>query len=430
MKQGKCADDDGLQAEHFQNAPLILYLRMTSLIYFMLAHSFVPNQFRFGTIIPIIKDRNGNVSDVSNYRGITISPMASKVFELILRNKFSHHLSTSSYQYGFKKKTSTNHALFCLRETINYYVDHGSRVFCSYLDASKAFDRLVHTGLFSKLIDRGIPKCFLDILVTWYDGLQCRVRWDGFLGSWFSVTAGVRQGGILSPDLYNIYVDELISLLKKRGAGCHIGDIFAAALFYADDICILAPSLKGLQKLLDTCQDFCIKWDICLNVKKTKNMFFGKPLPLDFKPTLNGNPIDWVTEWKYLGVVVKSGRRFGCSVTERVKSFYRSLNAILRVEGRSDDMVMLRLLEAHCVPLIPYAVEIIHIANRDQKRSLRVAYNSIYRKLFGYRYFESVSNLQHSLGRQTWEELVESRQRGFFHRARNCDNGTLVRAFC
>ena len=90
------------------------------------------------------------------------------------------------------------------------------------------------------------------------------------------------------------------------------------------------------------------------------------------------NPIDWINEWKYLGVVLKSGRRFGCSVTERVKSFYRSLNAILRVDGRSDDMVLLRLLEARCVPLITYAVETIIIADRDQRRSLRVAYNSIY----------------------------------------------------
>ena len=159
-------------------------------------------------------------------------------------------------------------------------------------------------------------------------------------------------------------------------------------------------------------------------------LIFGKPFTLNFKPSLNGNPIDWVTEWKYLSVVLKSGRRFGCSVTERVKSFYRSLNAILRVEGRSDDMVMLRLLESHCVPLITYAVEIIHIADRDQKRSLRVAYNSIFRKLFGYRYFESMTNLQHTLGRQMWEELVESRQRGFSHRARSCVSGTLVRAFC
>ena len=142
------------------------------------------------------------------------------------------------------------------------------------------------------------------------------------------------------------------------------------------------------------------------------------------------NPIDWINEWKYLGVVLKSGRRFGCSVTERVKSFYRSLNAILRVDGRSDDMVLLRLLEARCVPLITYAVETIIIADRDQRRSLRVAYNSIYRKLFGYRNYESVTNLQHSLGRPTWEELVENRQRGFIRRARSCDDGTLVHAFC
>ena len=159
-------------------------------------------------------------------------------------------------------------------------------------------------------------------------------------------------------------------------------------------------------------------------------MFFGKSGEITFTPSLDGRPIEWVAEWKYLGVVLRSGRRFACSITERVKSFYRSLNAILRVGGRSDDMVMLRLLEAHCIPLLTYAIEIIHIADRDEKRSLRVAYNSIFRKLFGYRYFESVTNLQHSLGRQTWEELVESRQNGFLHRARACQDGTLIRAFC
>ena len=112
-------------------------------------------------------------------------------------------------------------------------------------------------------------------------------------------------------------------------------------------------------------------------------------------------PIDWVSQWKYLGVVLKSGRSFDCSVQERVKSFYRSLNAILRVEGKSDDLVLLRLLEAHCVPLITYGIETSHIADRDEKRSLRVAYNSIFRRIFGYRNFESVTNLQNALRRPT-----------------------------
>ena len=134
--------------------------------------SYVPSQFRLGTIIPIIKDRTGNASDVGNYRGITISAMPSKLFERILKTMFSNYLNTSSYQYGFKGKSSTSHALFSLKESINYYIDHGSRVYCSFLDASKAFDRLVHSGLYIKLIERGTPKRFLDILINWYNDLH------------------------------------------------------------------------------------------------------------------------------------------------------------------------------------------------------------------------------------------------------------------
>ena len=158
-------------------------------------------------------------------------------------------------------------------------------------------------------------------------------------------------------------------------------------------------------------------------------MVFGKPTSINFCPKLNGLSIEWVTEWRYLGVTLKSGHKFGCSVTPCVKAFYRSLNSILRTEGRSDDMVLLRLIEAHCVPLLSYAIDVIHIANRDEQRSLRVAYNSIFRKMFGFRYFESVSNLQHSLGRKTWEELVEHRRNSFLKRARNSDH-SLIKALC
>ena len=126
-------------------------------------------------------------------------------------------------------------------------------------------------------------------------------------------------------------------------------------------------------------------------------------------------------------MVLRSGNKFGCSVTNRVKSFYRSLNSILRVEGRSDDMILLQLIESHCVPILTYAIEVTYVANRDERRSLRVAYNSVFRKLFGYRYFESVTKLQHSLGRLTWEKLIERSQTGFLRRARNSQPGSLVK---
>ena len=137
--------------------------------------------------------------------------------------------------------------------------------------------------------------------------------------------------------------------------------------------------------------------------------------------------IEWVDQWNNLGITLRSGARFACSVNDRVKKLYRCANAILRIDGRSDDIVMLRLLETHCVPILTYAVEVIHVSNRDEKRQLRVAYNSIFRKLFGYRWSQSVTALQHFLDRPTWEELVEKRRNGFVSRVEKCDVLSLPR---
>ena len=123
--------------------------------------------------------------------------------------------------------------------------------------------------------------------------------------------------------------------------------------------------------------------------------------------------LDWVDQWSYLGIVLKSNIFFDCNVEERTKKFYKCLNAILRVEGRSNDLVMLQLLETHCVPILTYAVEVLHISDVTSRRQLRVAYNSIFRKIFGYRRYESVTILQGFLSRPTWEQLCEKRRHNF-----------------
>ena len=327
-------------------------------------------------MIPIVKDQQGDRSDPNNYRGITISPIISKLFEHVLKNIFFDHLSTSTHQFGFKRKSSTVTALHCLKETVNYFVSNGSRVFCAFLDASKAFDRLVHSGLFLKLMERNVPIVLLRIIMSWYDGLKCRVKWGDIFSEWFEITAGVRQGGVLSPDFYSIYVDKLIAHLITLGIGCYVCGLFLAALFYADDMAILAPSIKGLQILLDACGSYCAEWDICLNIKKTKCLYFGKRGESLHNLTLNGKIVQWVDEWTYLGVLLKSDSNFNCSIRERVKKFYRCANAIFRIDGHSDELVMLQLAESHCIPLLSYAIEIIHVSNRDERRQLRVAYNS------------------------------------------------------
>ena len=137
----------------------------------------------------------------------------------------------------------------------------------------------------------------------------------------------------MSPDSYCICVNDLLLRLKKLNKGCYYAGIFAAALFYADDMAILAPSIKALTALIDVCGEFCSEWDIALNAKKSKNLYFGKRIDVTHSISLNGQIVHWTDEWPYLGVTLKSGLFFNCSVKERVKKFYRCTNAILRIDS-------------------------------------------------------------------------------------------------
>ena len=191
-------------------------------------------------------------------------------------------------------------------------------------------------------------------------------------------------------------------------------------------MCVLAPSIRALDLLLKLCESYCIEWDIGLNAKKSRNLYFGKKTSISFDITLNGNIVQWTEQWNYLGVTLNSNKKFDCSVKEKIKKFYRCANSILRIDGYSNEMVMLRLVESHCIPILSYAIEIIDVLKRDDKRQLRVAYNSVFRKIFNYRFSESVSALQLFLSRPTWEQLVEKRKQMFFSRVRRLHPDSLV----
>jgi len=107
---------------------------------------------------------------------------------------------------------------------------NSSKVHCAFLDASKAFDKILHYGLFVKLIDRGAPDAFVRALINWCSDLGRCVVWNHAVGQSFPVKCGVRQGGILFPYLFSVYVDDLIDLLRRSGYGIHIGNVLV--VFY------------------------------------------------------------------------------------------------------------------------------------------------------------------------------------------------------
>ena len=111
---------------------------------------------------------------------------------------------------------------------------------------------------------------------------------------------------------------------------------------------IVAPSMRALQKLLNICSKYCLDWDIKLNTKKSKLMFFGKNDGHLAPVTLQGVTLEFVQLWSNLGINVCSGRSFSCSVTEKIRKYYKCVNAILRT-GNCSETILLRLIEAHAV---------------------------------------------------------------------------------
>ena len=165
---------------------------------------------------PIVKDANGDTSSYKNYRGIAISSLILKVFDNCLLILFGSLLSNDDLQFGFQRACSTVQCTWAVQETISNYLRRGSEVYCCLLDFSKAFDKVKFNQLFRKLLDRSFPIIFLRLLLYIYQKQSCVIRWNTVESSSFAVKNGVRQGAILSPSLFCVYLDTLLTKLWRR----------------------------------------------------------------------------------------------------------------------------------------------------------------------------------------------------------------------
>ena len=144
------------------------------------------------------------------------------------------------------------------------------------LDASKAFDRIEYVRLFTLLRLRNMCPLVLRLIINMYISQRMQVRFGTAMSSHFSISNGVKQGGVLSPILFTIYIDNLIIQLRKFNIGCKIGNSFLGVFGYADDLTLLCPSLAGLKQMLNVCEDYAKEYNILFNASKSKLMHFGK----------------------------------------------------------------------------------------------------------------------------------------------------------
>ena len=287
-----------------------------------------------------------------DFRGIAISCVISKVFEYCILNKFDIFLRSDDRQFGFKKGIGCSHAIVSIRKIVDRITMSGGTANLCSLDLSKAFDKVNHHALYIALMKRHLPLEILELLENWLSSNFSCVKWHGIFSRFFRVSFGVRQGSVLSPSLFAIYIDIIVSRFLPTD-NCYI-------VLYADDILLIASSVIELQSMLDTCERDLTALDMLINASKSACIRIGSRFNIKCAnlTTCSGHELQWVDEIHYLGVYIVCSRHFQCSICHCKKSFYRAINAIFGKIGRnSSEEVFLQLIYSKCIPVLIYGLE-------------------------------------------------------------------------
>ena len=198
------------------------------------------------------------------------------------------------------------------------------------------------------------------------------------------MSCGIRQGGVLSPHFFAVYIDDIVEKVRSLYIGCHIGLVCFSIFLYAYDILLLAPSITALQKLVNVCEYELHLLYLAINSKKSVCTRIGSRCDAECGAivTLDGNQIQWVDKVRYLGVVIVSGKSFRCCFENAKKSFYRAFNAVFGKIGRiASEEVILSLIKTKCLPCLLFCVEVCPLS-KSEFRSLNITVTRVLMKLF------------------------------------------------
>jgi hypothetical protein len=429
LKCGKACGHDGITSEHLKFASREFHTHLALCLTAIISHGFLPSNCMRTVLVPVIKNKVGDHSDIGNYRPIALVAVISKVLENIILKKLQTDVDISDHQFGFKKSHGTDMCVYSLKQIVQFYNKHGSPVYACFLDASKAFDRVNHWTLFRRLLDRGVPPHIVNTLMYWYTHQECTVQWGKETSKAFKVSNGVRQGGILSPLSFNLYVDELSRKLTKVNVGCKLNEQNMNHLMYADDLVLLAPSPKALQRLIDQCCEFGVENDINFNSAKSAVMVFRSPLTKTRTPKLfiNGNELQEVNQYKYLGYCISNNLRDNFDIKRQIRGIYTRANMLIRKFIQCSSAVKQTLFRSFCTGL--YCAQLWSNYTKQEFAKVKASYNNSFRYLFGYKKRCSASAMLCENNMPGFDALYRSAIHGFRCRIAISDNA-IIQTLC
>ena len=310
LKSRKAAGPDGIQNIILQHLPRFVFKFIAKLFNRSLALNYFPTQWKEAKIIMLPKPGKDHTSPL-NYRPISLLNSLGKLLEKIILKRLNFELrklqAIRNDQYGFKRGHSTTHALLRNVERITHGFNNNKATVTLFLDIERAFDKVWNTGMIAKLISAKIPPHFIHIIHNYLQNRCFFVMHKNYYSNLRPIQAGVPQGSLLGPTLFNIYINDIPSIENDSNIAISV---------YADDTNISVRSgsidiaVRKLNSAIRLLEPWFRKWRIHINAKKCTITLFSKRLRHQgcskHQVKIFNKTISWTKETKYLGVTLDS----------------------------------------------------------------------------------------------------------------------------
>lgn len=365
LKPNKACSLDAVLNEYLKESVSVLLKPLELLFNYILDKKSFPKQWTKGVIIPVFK--KGDTMDPSNFRGITLVSCFGKLFTHIVNERLkrwgSQHEIISDAQFGFKAEFGTVDAIYILESLISKSLRENKKLYCAFVDYKRAFDSVYRNGLWFKIISSGIDGKLLDVIRSIYLEAKSCVKHLNTLSEFFRSDVGLLQGEVLSPILFSLFINDLESYLQQNPDACiTLEQLSIYLLLFADDAVIFSDSIQGLQASLNNLESYCDKWNLQVNVAKTKIVVFRKGgiLGKYEKWTYKGEDIEIVNSFNYLGIVLSSGGAFIKATNTLSGKALKAMNSLLSItKGMHLPIdIMLNLFDSFILSILNYNCEI------------------------------------------------------------------------
>ena len=330
----KSPGHDGITRPLLKALPRKSIVLLTQIYNGILRTTHIPHSWKHARIV-MIKKPNKPQNDPTSYRPISLLPLLAKILERILLPKLMHYLGEliPSTQFGFREMHSCPQQLHRVVEQILETFEQRQECLGAFLDTEKAFDKVWHPGLLSK-VKPHLPDTYYRILLSYLSGRTFSVGCLGAVSSSALIESSVPQGSILGPLLYLIYTSDFPTSDQLTLAQ-YADDV--AALCRADDPMRAEETLQEFMRLVER---WCLKWRVVMNVGKSAliNFTLRRRRTISTTVILNGEPIPVVESVRYLGLTLDKKLTWKEHIEQLVRRMRHRISQLKSLLGRTSSL--------------------------------------------------------------------------------------------